>query len=37
MAVLNIANNKKKYKYEPPSLETYNPNYDAIYKKYYSR
>ena len=33
MTVLNIENNKKKHKYETPSLGTYNPNYDAIYKK----
>ena len=33
MTELNIERNKMKHQYLSPSIGTYNPNYDAIYKK----
>ena len=33
MTELNIEQHKIKHQYNPPSIGTYNPNYDSIYKK----
>ena len=33
MTQLNIEQHKIKHQYNPPSIGTYNPNYDSIYKK----